>query len=99
MLNHIVFFWLKDGLSEREIASFREGLQSLKDIPEVRAIQVGTPAATPARPAVDASYDYGLYVALDSVEAHDHYQAHPLHLAFLEAHKQKWTKVQVYDFA
>jgi hypothetical protein len=30
--------------------------------------------------------------------AHDIYQVHPVHLAFVEKCKSMWTKVVIYDF-
>ncbi|GEM_PF-2250575 len=46
MLSHIVIFWLKSDLAPDQITAFREGLESLKDIPCTQGVYVGTPANT-----------------------------------------------------
>ena len=97
MLIHSVYFWLKDELSSGEMDEFRAGLETLKKIEVARDVQIGTPAETAPRPVLDASYDAGLVVLLDDVAAHDAYQAHPLHQAFLEKFASYWRKVLVYD--
>ena len=98
MLVHSVYFWLKPDLSEADRTTFKEGLESLAGIPVVNAIKVGTPAATPERPVIDASYDFGLMVLLDNMADHDVYQQHPLHQSFLEHCSGMWDRVVVYDF-
>jgi len=99
MLVHSVFFWLKDELSEEQTEAFREGLDSLAGIPTVEALYVGTPASTPPRPVVDASYTFGITVLLQGMPAHDAYQEDPLHQAFLEHFADYWHKVLIYDIA
>ena len=97
MLVHLVLFWLKPEVSDEDRAAFRAGLESLEAIRAAEAIHVGTPAATPARPAVDGSYDFALTVLLRDMAAHDAYQESPEHQAFLAAHHTKWTRVRIYD--
>ena len=89
-------FWLKDELSTEEIEEFRAGLHTLKRIETARELYWGTPALTD-RPIVDTSYDFGLTVILDDMTAHDAYQAHAIHQAFLEKFATYWRKVAVYD--
>ena len=97
MLVHSVFFWLKPECTQEELAAFRKGLDSLQGIESAEAMYVGEPAATPERPVIDASYTFGLTVLLESMAAHDVYQAHPLHQAFLSEFASYWDKVQIYD--
>jgi hypothetical protein len=98
MLVHTVYFWLKDGSPagerERLAHSCRE---LLAKIPTVRHLWAGSPAETPKRDIIDASYDVGLTVILDDLPAHDVYQVHPLHLQFIARHKEHWKRVQIYD--
>lgn len=96
MLVHSVFFWLKPGLGDEEVAAFRAGLDSLKGIEVAEAVFVGTPAETD-RPVIDRSYTFGLTVLLPDMAAHDAYQVHPLHKAFLENFAQNWDRVLIYD--
>ncbi|MBI1320800.1 MAG: Dabb family protein [Candidatus Hydrogenedens sp.] len=97
MLVHSVFFWLKPELTDEQRADFRKGVESLGGIGDAAAVYVGTPAATADRPVIDTSYDVGLTVILEDVAAHDRYQEHALHLAFLENFRTYWQRVQIYD--
>jgi hypothetical protein len=97
MLVHVVFFWLRPDLSEAERVEFKEALDSLKGIQAVDAVYTGTPAGTERRPVIDSSYDFALTVLCTDLAAHDAYQVDPLHLAFVNGQKPKWTRVQIYD--
>lgn len=99
MLVHVVFFWLKPGLSREQEAAFSAGLNTLLTIPGLLHGHVGPPAPTQARPVIDSTYSYGLLTAFKDVAAHDAYQVDPVHLKFIETCKQYWERVQVYDFA
>ena len=96
MLIHTVLFWLHKDLSSSEREDFKAALDSLKDIPSAAAVYVGSPSSTPARPVIDASYDFCLTVLLEDMAAHDAYQRNPLHQTFLE-NKELWERVQIYD--
>lgn len=97
MLVHAVYFWLKPELSADQRADFRRGVESLAEIKCVEKVFVGAPAATERRPIVDASYAVALVVICQDVAAHDAYQAHPIHLKFVERYKTFWSRVQIYD--
>ena len=96
MLIHTVLFWLRKELSTSEREDFRAALDSLKQIPSAVFVYVGSPASTPNRPVIDASYDFCLTVLLEDMAAHDAYQQNPLHQKFLE-NKELWERVQIYD--
>ncbi len=98
MIIHCVFFWLKDGISGDERATFLEGARSLLAIPGVAGGYVGEPAATEPRPIIDRSYDHSLVLMFDDIAAHDVYQEHPIHDAFREL-APLWQRVQIYDTA
>jgi hypothetical protein len=98
MLTHTVLFWAKDALTAAERADFQAGLQTLLDIPTVSAGWVGTPAATPGRSVVDASYAFALTLRFPDLAAHDAYQTDPIHDAFHERCAEYWSKVAVYDY-
>ena len=93
---HVVFFWLKEGLSQAEKQAFEKGVRSLGAIRTLTWFALGTPAGTP-REVVDNSYDYALVTHFADKEGHDIYQEDPIHLEFIAACKQYWTRVQVYD--
>ena len=98
MFIHLVYFWLKNDAPAGEREKIAEdGRSLLADIPGVRQVWAGHPAMTP-REIVDNSYDVGLCVILDDKAAHDVYQTHEKHLAFISRHKANWERVQVYDF-
>jgi hypothetical protein len=100
MLVHTVYFWLKENAPPGERKRLAEScLGLLGRVPSVRHIWAGSPAATPRREVIDASYDVGLTVVLDDLPAHDLYQEHRLHKEFIARHKEHWKRVQVYDFA
>lgn len=97
MLVHSVYFWLKPGLTDAQRASFRLGVETLKAIRCVEAVFVGSPAPVPDRPVVDKSFDVALTVVCKDVAAHDAYQTDPIHLAFVEAFKPFFARLQIYD--
>lgn len=96
-LVHNVFFWLKEDLNPEEEAAFLEGVKSLKTISTIKSFYLGPPAPTEARDVVDNSFSYALLIHFDDVKGQDAYQVDPIHLQFVEDHKDKWTKVIVYD--
>ena len=57
---------------------------------------MGSPSSTPARPVIDASYDFCLTVLLEDMAAHDAYQQSPLTSDIL-GKKELWERVQIYD--
>lgn len=98
MFIHTVFFWMKPGSTDAARKQLIEDAKSyLGKIPTVRQLWAGPPAMTP-REVVDNSYDVGLTVVLDDSAGHDVYQVHDLHLQFIARNKEKWARVQIYDF-
>ena len=99
MLVHSVYFWLKPELTAAQRADFRRGVESLGAIKAADKVYVGTPAKTEKRPIIDDSYAVALTVVCKDVAAHDAYQVDPIHLAFVNAFKTFWSRVQIYDAA
>lgn len=98
MLSHVVLFWLKPDLTAAQRTEFETRLRALGTIPGVVAFHVGAVAPTD-RPVIDRTYSFGLNLIFPDMAAHDAYQVHPTHLAFVENCKPFWTKVLIYDFA
>ncbi len=96
MVIHSVYFWLKPELSEQDRNAFWEGAKSLLTIRSVANGYVGKPAETESRPIIDSSYDCALIVMFSDLEAHDVYQADPIHDAFRTL-SHLWERVQIYD--
>lgn len=99
MLVHSVYFWLKPDLTEAQRTAFVTALAALKNVPSVSTFHLGRPAPVADRPVVDKSFSYSITCGFEDVEAHNAYQVHPLHLAFVETGKPLWTRVQIYDAA
>lgn len=97
MLVHTVLFWLKEDLSKSDQEIFKQEVEKLGKITSVENFYLGTPSETPKRPVVDDTYDFALTVVLKDMSAHDHYQADPIHLDFIEQCKEYWQKVLIYD--
>lgn len=97
MLIHSVYFWFKPDAEPARVAQFERGLRSLVGIEQVQKAYFGKPERTPERSVIDDSYHWGLIVHFEDLAAHDGYQDHPLHHAFLEQFAATWERVQVYD--
>ncbi|MEM6910540.1 MAG: Dabb family protein [Verrucomicrobiota bacterium] len=97
-MEHHVYFWLnEEGQSHSTL--FEAALEKLLAIESVSSGTWGRPAATPERPVIDRSWDYGLSLRFESVAAHDAYQVDPLHEEFVESQNARWSKVLVMDLA
>lgn len=96
MFVHHVYFWLKEGLSEEDIQTFEKGVSSLLKIEHVKMGDVGKPASTD-RPVIDRSYSYSLLLMFENQTAHDAYQPHSDHKAFIERCSHLWERVLIYD--
>ena len=95
MFVHSVYFWLSPDLTPDARAEFTRDIQTLRDIPTVRACYIGAPADTD-RPVIDRSYDCGLILLFDTQADEEAYLAHPLHRAFADKWRERWT-VKIYD--
>ena len=99
MFSHVVIFWTKPevpGAADKLLAGAQ---QYLSAVPGVRSFHVGKMVPS-ARPVVEQSYQVAINIIFDTKAQQDAYQAHPLHLEFVEkAFKPNCTKCVVYDFA
>lgn len=98
-LIHNVYFWLKDDITDEAKATFMTGAESLGTIESIQTFYMGPHADTEARGVVDHSYDLSLVIMFEDMAAHDAYQVDSIHLAFIEASKDAWAEVKVYDVA
>jgi len=94
---HHVFFWLKHPESEADKKALMEGLATLKAVPQVRQLLIGTPASTVKREVVDNSFQVSELMYFNSTADQDAYQEHPIHKAFVEKYSHLWERVVVYD--
>ncbi|WP_299568707.1 Dabb family protein [uncultured Pedobacter sp.] len=96
MIAHHVLFWLKTDTTEEEKAAFLNGLKSLEDIEVVKSFHIGVPAPI-ERAVVDTTYTFSLILFFEDLAAHDIYQVHPVHKAFLDKFRVFFEKVVIYD--
>ncbi|WP_207420789.1 Dabb family protein [Desertivirga brevis] len=96
MLTHHVLFWLKSDTTEEQKTAFRAGLESLSKVETIKSIYIGTPAPID-RPVVDTTYTFSLVIVFDDLAAHDVYQVHPVHKAFLDEFRVLFERVVIYD--
>ncbi|GAB5408620.1 MAG: hypothetical protein BalsKO_09850 [Balneolaceae bacterium] len=94
---HHVFFWLTNPDSEADKKLLIEGLNTLREIEEVKELLIGTPASTIEREVVDNSFHVSELMYFENVEAQDAYQVHPIHEEFVANYSHLWEKVVVYD--
>ncbi|PXA05068.1 stress responsive protein [Coraliomargarita sinensis] len=94
---HVVYFWLKNPKSESDRAKFEAAVkQFMQDSKYAKTRFVGiAPKAT--RDVVDDSFTYSLILSFESAEAQEKYQTESAHVVFVEACKDLWEKVIVYD--
>ena len=97
MLIHTVIFWLKKDLTDDQRNIFTNEVRTLGEISSVESFHLGTPASTPKRPVIEDSYDFAITVVMKDMDAHDHYQADPIHLEFIDKCKIMWKRVVIYD--
>ncbi|MEO6522392.1 MAG: Dabb family protein [Mucilaginibacter sp.] len=96
MIAHHVLFWLKADTTDDQKAAFRKSLETLKGVEVVKTLHIGTPAPI-ERAVVDTTYTFSLFLLFDDLAAHDVYQVHPLHKAFLDEFRVCFDKVIIYD--
>ena len=96
-LLHHVFFWLNNPNSEADKKQLIAGLKTLKGIPTIKQIHIGTLASTEKRDVVDTSWDVSELMFFDDEAGQKVYQDHPIHLEFVKNNSHLWKKVVVYD--
>jgi hypothetical protein len=98
MFSHVVIFWTDPAIEDAADRLIAGANHYLKSVPGVTSFHVGKMASS-LRPVVDQTYQVALNVVVQSKQAQDAYQGHPLHLEFVEkVFKPLCRKVVVYDF-
>jgi hypothetical protein len=98
MFSHVVIFWTNPNQPKAAEELLAGAEKYLKPIPGILSFHVGRMASS-HRPVVDQSYQVALNVQFATKQVQDDYQAHPLHLEFVEkVFKPNCAKVVVYDF-
>jgi hypothetical protein len=101
-LFHAAYFWLKNSDSVADRDQLITGLQTLRQVPAVKALDIGLPATTEKRDVVDNSFQVSELMMFDDLAGQSEYQAHPhphpIHQAFVKNCSHLWSKVAVKDF-
>ena len=97
MLAHNVFFTLKDKSPEAIQTLVDSGKEFLSDHPGTVFFAMGSLNTELDRPVNDRQFEVALHVIFDSRESHDLYQVHQRHTDFIEANKENWEQVRVFD--
>ncbi|AGH47481.1 Dabb family protein [Paraglaciecola psychrophila] len=96
-LIHTAYFWLKNSDSVADRDQLIAGLQTLRQVPAVKALHIGLPATTEKRDVVDNSFQVSELMMFDDLAGQSEYQAHPIHQAFVKNCSHLWSKVSVKD--
>src|SRR5437016_11416921 len=98
MFSHIVIFWTDPNNPKAADELIAGANKYLKPIPGALHFHVGKMAPS-QRPVVDQSYQVALTISFPDKKAQDDYQAHPLHVEFIESvFKKVCQRVTVYEF-
>jgi len=99
MFSHVVIFWTDPDDPKAADTLIAGAEKYLRPIPGIIHFHVGRMVGS-HRPVVDQTYQVALNVVFQDKKAEDAYQAHPLHLEFVEkVLLPVRKKVVVYDFA
>src|SRR5512145_1462299 len=96
-LSHDVYFTLVDASPQQTQRLVQACLDKLSGHPGTLFFAAGRRGDEFARPVNDCEHHVALHVVFADQPAHDAYQAHPRHLAFIEENKANWAKVRVFD--
>ncbi len=94
MVEHLVWFKLKEGITQDEKATLMQSLRDLKNqVPDILQLAVGEDFSGRSR-----GFEMGLVVRFPNRQALEIYGPHPSHEAFIEKCKHLWVDVQALDF-
>jgi hypothetical protein len=96
-LAHMVFFTLKERTPENLAKMLEISHKYLSKHEGSTYFSVGVRAEDADEPVSVKDFDVALHVVFASKEAKDRYLVHPRHLQFVEAGKDLWSKVRVFD--
>lgn len=95
-LAHHVFFTLNDRSETSVKHLISEARKYLTDHDGLSEFNIGVRDKELDRP-VNGDFDVSLHMVFADRPAHDVYQTHPRHLEFIEANKEYWAGVNIFD--
>lgn len=99
MFSHVVIFWTDPKKAQAANDLIAGAERYLKPIPGIAGFHVGRMVPS-HRAVVDQSYQVALNIQFKDKQTQDDYQAHALHLEFVEkCFKPNCVKCVVYDFS
>lgn len=97
MLQHTVYFYLNDEVTDQQRGEFEEGLIELLEIESIYKSELGVPGDTESRDVTDHSFGYSIFTWFETKEDYKLYAEHPDHLQFIDTYETLWSDVKVYD--
>lgn len=98
MFSHVVIFWTDPKKAKAADDLIAGAEKYLRPVPGIVSFHVGRMVPS-HRPVVEQSYQVALNIVFKDKKAQDDYQAHPLHVDFVEkVFKPNCAKCVVYDF-
>ena len=96
-LAHDVYFELLDASPAAQQKLIDSCYDQLSSIPGITFFAAGSRDEELSREVNDQGFHVALHVYFADRAAHDVYQDHAQHLAFIEANKDNWKSVRVFD--
>lgn len=97
MLQHTVYFYLNDDVTDEQREEFESGLKQLLEIESIYKSELGIPGQTASRDVTDHSFGYSIFTWFETLENYKIYDEHPVHLEFIDTYNPLWADVKVYD--
>jgi hypothetical protein len=97
MLVHNVYFTLHDRGAAARARLIEACRKYLAPHAGIVFFGAGVLADDLRREVNDRDFDVGLHIVFTDQAAHDHYQATPAHVQFIEENKSNWKRVRVFD--
>ena len=96
-VTHIVFFDLVDDSDEARQNLIASAKNFLSGHDGTLYFSVGIIGEGFDRPVNDHDFSVALHVVFENKAAHDVYQTHERHVAYIEENKANWKRVRVFD--
>jgi hypothetical protein len=97
LVGHMVYFKLKDGTPENRAKLVEACKKYLGEHDGVVFFSAGVIGDDFKREVNDRDWDVALHLVFANKAAHDKYQDHPDHQAFIKENKETWATVRVFD--